>query len=155
MKAFVIFPTICVFVLTMTLLTLDGQTKSRTTFLWSAIVTVLFGGLKTWFSVDFFFFLYYSNFIGVLVCVPCLTYLTNRLLSKKLDKRTNWILVLGLGIISTVVTIATAGFLNLFSVDCLFVGGSIGLCMNDMNIKNPAVATVTAVDRIPLLNTAY
>jgi hypothetical protein len=115
MKAFVIFPTICVFLLTMTLLTLDGQTKQRTTLLWSVMVTALFGGLMTWFSVDVFAFLYYSNFIGVLVCIPCLTYLTNRLLSKNLDKKINWIRVLGLGILSTVVTITTAGFLILIS----------------------------------------
>jgi hypothetical protein len=115
MKVFVIFPTICIFLLTMTLLTLDGQTKRRTTLLWSSIVTVLFGGLMTWFSVDAFVFLYYSNFIGVLVCIPCLTYLTNRLLNKTLDKRVNWIRVLGLGILSTVVTVATAGFLIFMS----------------------------------------
>jgi len=115
MKAFVIFPTICVFLLTMTLLTLDGQTKLRTMLLWSILVTVLFGGVMSWFSVDVFLFLYYSNFIGVLVCIPCVTYLTNRLLSKPLDKRVNWLRVLGLGILSTAVTIATAGFLLFMS----------------------------------------
>ena len=115
MKAFVIFPTICVFLLTLTLLTLDGQMKARTTLFCSVIVTVLFGGLMTWFSVDAFFYLYYSNFIGVLVCIPCLTYLTNRLLSKNFDKRMSWIRVLGLGILSTLVTLATAGFFILFS----------------------------------------
>ena len=115
MKAFVIFPTICVFLLTMTLLTLDGQTKPRTMLLWSILVTVLFGGLMSWFSVDVLLFLYYSNFIGVLVCIPCVTYLTNRLLSKPLDKRVNWLRVLGLGILSTAVTIATAGFLIFMS----------------------------------------
>src|SRR5690349_16334077 len=102
MKTFVIFPTICVFLLTLTLMTLNGQTRHRTTLLWSVMVTVLFGGLMTWFSLDAFSFLYYSNFIGVLVCIPCLTYLTNRLFSKTQDKKINWIRVLGLGILSTV-----------------------------------------------------
>jgi hypothetical protein len=115
MKAFVIFPTICVFLLATTLLTLDAQTKWRTTLLWSGILTILFGGLMTWFSVDAFFFLYYSNFIGVLVCIPCLTYLTNRLLNKTSDKRANWIGILGIGIVSTVLTAATAGFLIFMS----------------------------------------
>lgn len=78
-------------------------------------MTVLFGGLMTWFSVDAFTFLYYSNFIGVVVCIPCLTYLTNRLFSKTQGKGINWIRVLGLGILSTVVTVATAGFLILMS----------------------------------------
>jgi hypothetical protein len=115
MKAFVIFPTICIFLLTMTLLTMDGQTNRRTTLLWSVMLTALFGGLMTWFSVDAFTFLYYSNFIGVLVCIPCLTYLTNRLLSKTQDEKIKWIRVLGLGILSTVVTVATAGFLIFMS----------------------------------------
>jgi hypothetical protein len=110
MKAFVIFPTICVFLLTMTLLTLARQTKRRTILLWPDIVTVLFAGLMTWLSVDAFVFLYYSNFIGVLVCIPCLTYLTNQLLNRTLDKRVNRIGVLGLGILSTAVTVATAVF---------------------------------------------
>ena len=79
------------------------------------MVTVLFGGLMTWFSVDAFVFLYYFNFMGVFVCIPCLTYLTNRLLSKSLDKRINWFRILGLGILSTVVTVATAGFLIFMS----------------------------------------
>lgn len=115
MKSFVIFPTICIFLLTMTLLTLGGQTKRRATLLWSGIVTVLFAGLMTWFSLDAFVFLYYSNFIGVLVSIPCLTYLTNQFVTKTLDKRVNWIGLLGLGILSTVVTVATAGFLIFMS----------------------------------------
>jgi hypothetical protein len=115
MKAFVIFPTICVFLLTLTLMTLDGQIRQRTALLWSVIVTILFGGLMTWFSVDAFTFLYYSNFIGVLVCIPCLTYLTNRLFSKTQDEKIKWIRVLGLAILSTVATVATAGFLIFMS----------------------------------------
>ena len=115
MKAFVIFPTICVFLLTTTLLTLSTSIKWRTILLWSGIVTVLFGGLMTWFSVAAFLFLYYSNFIGVLVCISCLTYLTNRLLNKTLDKKVNWIGIFGIFIVSTVLTVATAGFLIFMS----------------------------------------
>lgn len=115
MKAFVIFPAICVFLFTKTLFTLDGQTKRGTTLLWTVAVIVLFGGLMTWFSVDVFVFLYYANFIGVLVCIPCLTYLSYRLLNKTLGERVNWIAVLGLGILSTVVTVAAAGYLFLAS----------------------------------------
>ena len=115
MKAFVIFPTICVFLLTLTLMTLHKQTRHRTTLLWSVMVTVLFGSLMTWFSVDAFVFLYYSNFIGVLLCIPCLTYLTNRLFNKTQNKNTNWIRLFGLGMLSTVVAVATAGFLIFMS----------------------------------------
>jgi hypothetical protein len=114
MKAFVIFPTLCVFLLTLTLMTLDRQTRHRTILFWSVMLTVLFAGLMTWFSVNAFAFLYYSNFIGVLVCIPCLTYLTNRLF-KTQDEKIKWIRVLGLGILSTVVTVATAGFLIFMS----------------------------------------
>src|SRR5258706_4591217 len=105
MKAFVIFPTLCVFVLALTLLILSGQSRSRTIF-WSTLVTATFSGLMKWLSVEVFEFLYFSNFLGVLVCIPCLTYLTNRLFPDKSNKRTVWVRVLGLGVISTVVTIA-------------------------------------------------
>jgi hypothetical protein len=115
MKAFVIFPTVCVFLLTLTLLRLKGQMKPMTTLLWSIIVTAVFAGLTTWFSLAVFEFLYYSNFLGIVVCIPCLTYLTNQLFSSKLNQGTNWVRVMGLGIISTVATIATAGFLIFIS----------------------------------------
>lgn len=111
MKAFVIFPTICVFFLTMTLLMLVGQTKPKLKLLWSILVTVLFGGFMTWFSVDVFVFLYYSNFIGLLVCISCLTYLANRGFSKTLNNRVNWFRILGLRIMSIAVTVVIAGFL--------------------------------------------
>ncbi len=115
MGAFVIFPTNCVFLLTMTLLTLGVQKKQRTALHSSVMLTVLFGGLMLWFSVDAFVFLYYLNFIGIVICIPCLTYWSVRLLSKILDKRINWIGVLGLGILSTVVTVVIAGFLIFIS----------------------------------------
>jgi hypothetical protein len=89
--------------------------KPTTVLLWSIIATAVFAGLKTWFSLAVFEFLYYSNFLGVVVCIPCLTYLTNQLFSQP-EERTNWVRALGLGIISTVVTIATAGFLIFISI---------------------------------------
>lgn len=115
MKAFAIFPIICIFLLTLTLLSLGGQAKHRTALLWSVLVTGLLGGLLIWFSVDVFPFLYYLNFIGVFICIPCLTYLTNRVVSKTQPGRVNWIRLLGIGIVSTVVTIVVAGFLIFMS----------------------------------------
>lgn len=115
MKAFAIFPTICVFVLTLTLLRLSGQLKPRTTLLLTLMVTIFFGGLMTWFSFEIFQFLYFANFFGVLVCIPCLTYLTNRLFSDNSDKRIHWLRILGLGLASTAVTIVVAGALIFFS----------------------------------------
>ena len=117
MKTFVIFPTICVFALTLTLLKLDGRTKPHTVLLWSTIVTTIFGGLMTWFSVDVFLFLYYLNFLGVIILIPCLTYLTNKLFKDNKDNK-KWIRILGLGLISTVLTIAvfaTTMFLSLLN----------------------------------------
>ena len=113
MKTFVIFPTICFFVLTLTLLRV-GLIRPRSAFLWSTIMTIILGGLMTWLSVEIFFLLYYANFLGVLVLIPCLTYLTNKLFKDNSD-RIKWIRILGLGLLSTVLTIATAGFLILIS----------------------------------------
>src|SRR6266850_101897 len=96
--------TICVYVLTLSLVTLGGQSRPRT-ILWSTLVTATFGGLMTWLSVEAFTFLYFSNFIGVLICIPCLTYLTNRLFSLDSNKKTFWIRILGLGVVSTAVTL--------------------------------------------------
>ena len=112
MKAFVIFPVICVFVLTLTLLTACQQDKWRN-FLWTTLVTAVFGGLATWLSIEMFEFLYFSNFVGVLVCIPCLTYLAHRLLPANSNNKLVWLRIFGLGLISTALTITTAGFLFL------------------------------------------
>ena len=115
MKAFVIFPTICVFVLTLTLLKLNGQLRPRTSLLWTIIVTSFFGGLMTLFSSETFQFLYFANFVGILVCVPCITYLTNKLFTNNVDKRIYWTIIIGLGLASTAVTILIGGALIFFS----------------------------------------
>jgi hypothetical protein len=114
MKTFVIFPTICVFLLTLTLLTLDRQMTPKRVFIWSILVTTLFGGLLTWFSVDAFFFLYYSNFLSVLIVIPCLTFLTNKILPDRWIKNA-WIRLVGLGVLSTIVTLLIFGTAMFFS----------------------------------------
>ncbi len=106
MKTFAIFPTLCVFVLTLTLLKLTGQTKLWIMILLTILVTTLFGGLMILFSTEAFHFLYFANFFGILVCVPCLTYLTNSLFKSRL---------LFIGIASTLLTIVIAGALIFFS----------------------------------------
>lgn len=105
MKTLGIFPAISLFALTLTLLRFDPQIKTRTVLLWSAIVTILFGGLMTWFSVQVFFFVYYANFLGVIILIPCLTYLTNKLFKDSTNKIKR-IRLLGLGLAATVLTIA-------------------------------------------------
>jgi O-antigen/teichoic acid export membrane protein len=104
MKAFVIFPTICVFALTLALLKFDGQLRPRTALLWSTIATIIFGVFMTWLSVDVFFFLYYANFLGIIILIPCLTYLTNELFKDNSEK-IKWFRILGLGLVSTILTL--------------------------------------------------
>ena len=115
MKAFVVFPTICVFVLMLTLLKLNGQIRRRTSLLWTMMVTSIFGGIMTWFSFETFQFLYFANFVGILVCIPCITYLINRLFTRNVNKRIYWTRIIGLGLASTVLTIAVAGTLIFLS----------------------------------------
>jgi hypothetical protein len=105
MKTFAVFPTICVFSLTLTLLTVGGQLRAQTALLWSIMMTVIFGELMTWFSEDVFFFLYYANFLGVIILIPCFTYLANKLF-KDTPNKIKWFRILGLGLASTILTIA-------------------------------------------------
>ena len=80
--------------------------------LFATLVTVVFAGLMTLFSVEAFFFLYFANFFGVIVCIPCLTYLINELLP---GNKRSWARLIGLGLVSTAVTLVIAGFLILTS----------------------------------------
>ena len=114
MKTFVIFPTICVFLLTLTLLNVSGQRNQLRIFILTGLITIIFGGLMTLFSVDVFTFLYYSNFISVLIAIPCLTYLTNKMFPDISGKKF-WFRVFGLGIASTVLTLLIFGTAMFFS----------------------------------------
>ena len=115
MKAFVIFPAICVFLLVLALMIVYGKLKLKDVLLWTFITTAVFGGLMTWLSHEMFHFLYYSNFFGVLVCIPCLTFLMYRVLYKNINGRINWLHLLGLGILSTFLTVTIAVLLILLS----------------------------------------
>jgi hypothetical protein len=66
-------------------------------------MTSILGGLLILYSVELFELLFYSNFISVVIIIPCLTYLTNKLFPNY--KKASWIRLLGLGIISTVLTV--------------------------------------------------
>lgn len=114
MKTFVIFPTICVFLLTLTLLTLNGQMTSKRIFVWSILIATLFGGLLKWFSVDAFFLLYYGNFLSVLLVIPCLTFLTNKILPESWIENP-WMRLAGLGVLSIIVTLLVFGTAMFFS----------------------------------------
>jgi hypothetical protein len=115
MKAFVIFPTICVFILTLTLVRWNGQLKQNSALLLTTISTCFFGGLMIWFAYEAFQFLYYANFVGIVVCIPCITYLANKLFRKNSNKWIYGARMLGLGLASTALTIVVAGLLIYFS----------------------------------------
>jgi hypothetical protein len=104
MKAFLIFPMISVFVLMLTIFMLDGRLRSRAKVLWSAMATAISGGLMIGFSADVVLPLYDLTFLSIVILVPCLTYLMNRLFKNNSGKWT-WVRILGLGLFSTALAI--------------------------------------------------
>ncbi|SRR5258705_12579672 len=115
MKAFAIFPTICVFTMTLTLFNLDKQIKFQKSLIIATTFTVIFGGLMIRYSLSTFYFLYFFNVIGVLVLIPCLTYWINRAFRTTQNTGINWIRILGLGLVSTVLSLVLCGALTLLS----------------------------------------
>ena len=115
MKTFVIFPTICVSILTWTLLSLLGQMKRRTKFVLTILATIIFGGLMTWFSVDLLVFLYFSNFVSIILVIPCMTYLIyNWLPNQKIEGK--YLRIFAIGLLSTVLTLAIFGTAMFFAL---------------------------------------
>ncbi len=114
MKVFVIFPAICLFALVFTILRI-GLIRPWTALLWSTLLTAIFGGLMAFYSVQVFYFLYYANFIGCFILIPCLTYLMNKSF-KNNSSHLKWVKIIGLGLVSSVLTIAVAGFLFFISL---------------------------------------
>jgi hypothetical protein len=89
--------------MTLTFLNANGLTGKFKIIGWTILVTCILGGLLTFYSVELFTPLYYFNFVSVIISIPCLTYLTNKLFSDY--KKASWGRLLGLGIISTVLTV--------------------------------------------------
>jgi hypothetical protein len=89
--------------MTLTFLNANGLTGKLKIIGWTILVTSILGGLLTFYSVELFTPLYYFNFVSVIISIPCLTYLTNKLFSDY--KKASWVRLLGLGIISTVLTV--------------------------------------------------
>ena len=110
-----IFPTICVSILTWTLLSLLGQMKRRTKFVLTILATIIFGGLMTWFSVDLLVFLYFSNFVSIILVIPCMTYLIyNWLPNQKIEGK--YLRIFAIGLLSTVLTLAIFGTAMFFAL---------------------------------------
>ena len=115
MKAFAIFPTICIFLLTLTLLHARGEKKPKMKLGWSFLVTIIFGGVMTMFSGYIFKFLFYANFLAAIFIIPCLTYLSNKCFPVVTGKK-YWLRIVALGLISTVVTSTLFGATMIFSL---------------------------------------
>lgn len=105
MKTFVIFPALCVFISAWTLLIKEVSVRPMKKVMWTTLATVVFAGMMVMFSNEVFLFLYYSNFLSVLIIVPCLTYLVNRALPT-ISGKMFWLRLLGLGFASSILTVA-------------------------------------------------
>lgn len=116
MKAFAIFPTICIFVMVLTILRILGFPS---TWLKKILFSFLAAGLFAVFviinSSNFFEFLYFFNFVSVLIIVPCLTYLANVSIHGFLDKA-YLIRLFVLFVLSAIFTLLVFGILFFMSM---------------------------------------
>lgn len=109
MKAFAIFPTICIFITVLTILRfLDFSGTWLKKIIISFIAAGLFAGFMIVNSLNYFEFLYFFNFVSVLIIVPCLTYLANVSINGFLDKR-YLLRTFVLFLLSTIVTLFVFG----------------------------------------------
>ncbi len=104
MKAFAIFPTICVFALTLTLYNFDRQIKFRNTLLIAFFFAIVFGSYMTFYSSKLFPILYVVNIFGVFILTPCLTYWVSKLISSIGSKKVYWMKIIGVGIASALLS---------------------------------------------------
>ena len=68
------------------------------------IVTAVVGATLLVFSSEWFFFIYDGNFLGILVAIPSLTYVMNKMFPNNFGMRT-WLRIFGFGVLSTVFTV--------------------------------------------------
>ena len=116
MKAFAIFPTICIFVMVLTILRI---LEFPSTWLMKILLSFLAAGLFTGFvlmnSLNYFEFLYFFNFVSVLIIVPCLTYIANVSIHGFLEK-IYLLRLFVLFLLSTIVTLIVFGISFFISV---------------------------------------
>lgn len=102
-KTFTIFPIFCIFLLVLALCMLSGQTKKKA-LAWAFIVTSVVGATLLAFSSEWFVFIYDCNFLGILVAIPSLTYVMNKMFPNSFGMR-SWVRTFGFGVLSTVFTV--------------------------------------------------
>lgn len=79
MKTFAIFPSIAIFLFSLTLFRVVGKGFGIV----ATLISTLVACLLVIYSRQIFELLFYSNFISVIIVMPCLTYLGYSFLSKK------------------------------------------------------------------------
>lgn len=114
-KAFIIFPTICVFVLALTFLKLSGKIKTLWAIAWSVLIAGTFAGVIISYSDNAFSSLYYFNYSAVIITIPCLTYLINNNLPIVYGRQF-WFRLLGLSLLATLLTAIIFGASMFFSL---------------------------------------
>jgi hypothetical protein len=105
MKSFVIFPTICIFILSFAVLRINKETSIVRNFIFSFLVAGILGGLLLVFSTEVFMLLYLGNFVFVLVLIPFLTFLVDDFLPQVAGRKL-WIRLFGIGLLATITTLA-------------------------------------------------
>jgi hypothetical protein len=111
MKAFAIFPTISVFILTFSVLKEQFDFGAKKNLVWSTLTTSVFGGLfiaglkifpqLTWMLI-------LSNVTFALILVPVLTFTIDGFFPAAIGQ-SRWIRLFGIGIISIVITASMLG----------------------------------------------
>lgn len=120
MKTLAIFPSIAIFLATLTLFRLGGSNKNIVAIIVSALVAGLFY-LYHWstviYSLETLMFILYGNFISAIIVMPCLTYLGYSSVAK-VTGLSFWVKLIGVAVVATLVTgaaFATAMFFSLMN----------------------------------------
>jgi hypothetical protein len=116
MKAFAIFPTLCFFILILTILkVLNFPTKKIVRQLLSFALTLIFLVTAILNSIEMFPFLYFGNFLSVVIIIPCMTYLLSNIISKKRTER-YWLKITLICISITIITVLTFAITFFYSM---------------------------------------
>jgi hypothetical protein len=111
MKAFAIFPTISVFILTFSILKGQSGYGTKKNLFWSSLLTIGFvgliiGGLKIFHELAWLLML--SNVVFALILIPILTFTINDFFPVATETIL-WIRLFGIGLVSIIITAALLG----------------------------------------------
>jgi len=116
MKAFAIFPTLCLFILILTILKVfNFPTKNIFRLLLSFAIALIFLVTTILNSIEMFTFLYFGNFLSVIIIIPCMTYLLSSTISKKRTER-YWLKITLICISITIITVLTFAITFFYSM---------------------------------------